>query len=208
MSGAGGDGGEDSEGDGRSNLENTQDHQSWKSADPEWPVEEVVTQLQNPWFDAGYDRVRQPDGTTGDYYWIEYFDAVAVVTHDRTAEELVMVEQYRPRFRRRFVGCPAGGVEDGEDPETAARRELREETGYRADRIDRLGSYHPSGFDRMTRHVFYATDLTAGDTDRDDGEEITVVRRDPETAVETALSNTSTGWTVTPLLWAREADLL
>ncbi len=48
-----------------------------------------------------------------------------------------------------------------------------------------------------------------GDRSRsDDGEEITVVRRDPETAVETALPNTSTGWTVTPLLWAREADPL
>lgn len=41
-----------------------------------------------------------------------------------------------------------------------------------------------------------------------DGEEITVVGRDPETAVETALSDTSTGWTVTPFLWACEADLL
>lgn len=206
MSGADDDGGGD---DGnRSDDRNAHDHQPWKSTDPKWPVEDVATQLQNPWFDAGYDRVRQPDGTTGNYYWIEYFDAVAVVTHDRTTEELVMVEQYRPRFRRRFVGCPAGGVEDGEDPETAARRELREETGYRAERVERLGSYHPSGFDRMTRHVFYATDLTAGDTDPDDSEEITVVRRDPDVAVETALSDTSTGWTVTPLLWAREEDLL
>jgi ADP-ribose pyrophosphatase len=180
----------------------------WETDDPEWPVRNSETQLSNPWFDAGRDRVVRPSGEDGDYYWIEPSDAVVTVAHDREAEELVMVEQYRPRFRRRFVSCPGGGVEDDESPEEGGRRELREETGYRAGRLEHLGSYHPSGFDRFTRHVCYATDLEAGEHDRDAQEEITVVRRGVEDAITATLSGINTGWTVTPLLWAREEGLL
>jgi ADP-ribose pyrophosphatase len=188
--------------------DDTDEFAPWETDDPEWPVESSTTDLSNPWFETGRDEVRRPDGETATYYWIEPSAAVAVVAYDREAEELVVVEQYRPRFRERFVGCPAGGVEDGESPTAAARRELREETGFRAGRVDHLGSYHPSGFDRFTRHVCYATELTPGETDPDDGEEITVQRRDPETAIRRALSSVATGWTVTPLLWAREEGLL
>lgn len=180
----------------------------WTRSDPAWPVEETETLFETPWVDAGREELRRPTGETATYYWARQEPAVAVVAHDREADELVLVEQYRPRFRRRFVSCPGGGVEEGESPTAAARRELREETGYRAGRVDHLGAYHPAGMVRLTRHVCYASDLRDGDADPDPGEELVVHRRDPETALADALGSVATGWTVTPLLWARERELL
>lgn len=181
--------------------------QSTESA-PAWPVESTTTHLETPWLTVGDDTVHRPDGETAAYYWAATDPSVAVVAHDQTADELVLVEQYRPKLGRAFRELPAGGIEDGETPVAAARRELREETGYRAETVEELGVYYPAGVLRMARHVCYATDLTPGEPDTDDGEQITVERVESETAVETALSEPTTGWTVTPLLWARETGRL
>lgn len=172
-----------------------------------WPVIETGELLSTPYFTAGYDDVRRSDGEAR-YYWIEPGDAVAVVAHDRTTDELVMVEQYRPKLRREFCEVPGGGVDGDESPREAARRELREETGYRAGRVERLGAYHPTGYARMTRHVCYATDLSPGEPDLDDGEQLRVTRRDPDRVLRDAEDSVATGWTVTPLLWATRAGLL
>jgi ADP-ribose pyrophosphatase len=57
------------------------------------------------------------------------------------ADELILVEQYRPPVRRRVISLPAGLTGDGAAPEDAAasaRRELEEETGYRAEQVRRI----------------------------------------------------------------------
>ena len=174
----------------------------------EWPVLNVTVDHETPWFSVGRDTVERPGGATADYHWIDPTDAVAVVAYDDDAGEVILVEQYRPRFRRRFRSCPGGEIEPGEEPAAAAARELEEETGYRAGTLDHLGSYHPSVWDRYTRHVVYATDLSAGAADPDDGEELVVHRVSVDDAVRDALTERSVGWAVTPLLWARETGHL
>jgi 8-oxo-dGTP pyrophosphatase MutT (NUDIX family) len=59
-------------------------------------------------------------------------------------EELVMVRQYRQGSREITLEIPGGLVDPGESPEQAARRELLEETGYGADRLESLGSINPN----------------------------------------------------------------
>ncbi|WP_254537071.1 NUDIX hydrolase [Halomarina litorea] len=173
----------------------------------EWPHHESVTEYENPFFTVGYDRVERPDGERADYFWVDPPDAVAVVAHGDG--EVVLVEQYRPRQRARTLECPSGAIDPGESPEAAAVRELEEETGYRTHETRRLASYRPSGWDRYTRHVVFATDLAPGEQSLDPGEAGLVVHRLPVAeAFDRAREAGAVGWLLTPLLVARDADLL
>lgn len=82
----------------------------------------------------------QPDGEP--YYMLELPDYVSVVALT-PARELVMVRQYRPVVQRHTLELPSGHVERNEVPEDAARRELLEETGFEAGRLDLLGTLVP-----------------------------------------------------------------
>lgn len=96
--------------------------------------------LETPYFNLRSDRLRLPDGSVKDpYYVLERPDAAIIfpVTEDG---EVVLVRQYRPPIERLELGLPAGLVEPGEKPEAAARRELLEETGYGGGRWEPLGS--------------------------------------------------------------------
>jgi len=171
-----------------------------------WPVLDSAVDYRNPFFSAGHDRVRRPDGDVADYYWIDPVDGASVValTDD---DEVVLVEEYRPRQRQSFLTCPGGAVGADEPPVDAARRELREETGYEASEVDLLLSYYPSGWIRHQRHVCLATGLTVGEQELDDGEHLTVRTLPVEEAV-TAVLESGAGWGVGPLLVARECGHL
>ncbi len=96
--------------------------------------------LEPAYFNLRSDRLRLPDGSVKDpYYVLERPDAAIIfpVTGDG---EVVLVRQYRPPIERMELGLPAGLVEEGEEPEAAARRELSEETGYGGGEWEPLGS--------------------------------------------------------------------
>lgn len=185
------------------------DRPYWETVDPAWPIHDETVVWETPYFEGGYDTVVRPDGEQADYYWLDCSDA-AVVVAITDADEVVLVEQYRPRLRTHALGVPGGGVDDGEDPERAAARELREETGYVAAELTHLETYTPTPWTRYRRHVFVTESVEPGDADPDDGEYVETTTVPASEAVETIReqSGSTNGIAMTPLLLARDAGYL
>ncbi len=88
---------------------------------------------------------------------------------------IVMIRQYRFAHNEVLWELPCGGLEDGESPEACAIRELREEAGYSAERIEPLGKcYSTPGFTNEVIYNYLATHLTDGQQDLDEHEDIEV----------------------------------
>ena len=96
--------------------------------------------METPYFALRSDRLRLPDGAVKDPYYVIQRPDAAIVFPLTGEGEVVLVRQYRPAIERVELGLPAGLVEDGEEPEKAARRELSEETGYAGGEWESLGA--------------------------------------------------------------------
>jgi ADP-ribose pyrophosphatase len=90
---------------------------------------------------------------------IEHRGGVTLVALDPDGR-LLLVRQYRHAVGRELLELPAGTLDAGEAPEVCAQRELQEETGYRAGRLERLGGFYTApGYCTEYLHVFLCTEL-------------------------------------------------
>jgi ADP-ribose pyrophosphatase len=123
--------------------------------------------FETPWF-----RVVAKEQLNADpYYMLELPDYVAVVALT-PARHVLFVRQFRPVVERYTLELPSGHVENDESPEDAARRELLEETGFVAPRLELLGTLVPD-VGRLANRMwcYFAPDvsLSAGTPQREEG---------------------------------------
>jgi ADP-ribose pyrophosphatase len=106
------------------------------------------------------DRVRLPDGGESDREWIDHPGAAAVVPMLDDGR-VILIRQFRYPVGREFIEVPAGKLDfKNEPPLDVARRELEEETGWRAGALTELGAYHMAiGYCNEVIHCYLATEL-------------------------------------------------
>lgn len=110
---------------------------------------------------------------------------IAAITKEH---HIVMIRQYRKPVERVCLEVPAGKREAAEDPMETARRELREETGYRAGKMKLLTAMETSvGYSTEVLYVYLATELTPGETDFDENEAIDIEEYPLETVYQWAV---------------------
>jgi 8-oxo-dGTP pyrophosphatase MutT (NUDIX family) len=106
-------------------------------------VEGSETLTRNPWFGVLRQQVRDPAGRPHTYFTVDFAGpAVGIIA--RRDDRYLLIHQYRFIVDEYVWAIPSGGVEAGETPLCAARRELREETGHDASEIRHLFGYYPS----------------------------------------------------------------
>ena len=97
---------------------------------------------------------------------------IAALTEDK---KLVMVRQYRKPAGRVMLEVPAGKIDPGEKPLEAAVRELKEETGYTAAKVEFLTQFYPSvGYSEDMLYLYLCNGLTPGETNFDENEAIDI----------------------------------
>lgn len=122
------------------------------------------------------DEVLLPSGRQTSREIVEHADCVAVVALDERGRVL-LEKQYRSAVGKELLEIPAGGIEPGESPEDAVRREMREETGYLPQKIERLGGFYSApGYSTEYLYLYLARDLVPARLFAEDTKEIELER--------------------------------
>jgi nudix-type nucleoside diphosphatase (YffH/AdpP family) len=126
-------------------------------------------------FNVRRDEVRFPNQHTTHLDIIEHVGAITVLPIDDSGR-ILFVRQYRHATGKELLELPAGTLDEGESAETCARREIREETGYAAGNLTKLGEFYLApGYSTEYMVVYLATELQLAPLPGDLDEFITLV---------------------------------
>jgi ADP-ribose pyrophosphatase len=122
------------------------------------------------------DTVLTVDGRKSTREIVAHEPCIGVVAVDNE-DNVLLVNQYRSPLEKDLLEIPAGGIDKGEKPAAAVIREMREETGLKPGKVERLtGFYLSPGFCDEYMHLFLAEDLVPAPLSAEDTVGIEVVR--------------------------------
>lgn len=152
------------------------------------------------------DELRYPDGATHPIDVIEHRGSYGIIATPGP-QSIVLVRQYRPAIGRTLWEIPAGTAEPGETPLEGARRELAEETGFRARAVRPIGTFYLTpGFCTEVMHFVHASELEPGEQHLDEDEAIEVRSFTLEQAYDCALrGEIADVKTMLALLWLQSS---
>lgn len=120
--------------------------------------------------DVYNDEIELPTGRHSHREIIRHCHAAAVLAINEK-NEVLLEDQYRYPYDDIITEIPAGKADPNEEASLTARRELEEETGYQAGKLEELGLFYPSvGYTDEAIHLFLATDLKKTEQHLDEGE--------------------------------------
>jgi nudix-type nucleoside diphosphatase (YffH/AdpP family) len=121
------------------------------------------------------DSVVKPNETKTTREVVEHSDCVVILPVDSQGN-ILLVRQFRHAVNKELLELPAGSIDPGETPEEAASRELREETGYKPGKLEKLGGFYSApGYCTEYLHFFRATQLEKSPLKAEDTDEIELV---------------------------------
>jgi ADP-ribose pyrophosphatase len=160
-------------------------------------------------FKVTSDQITEPTGITARRDVVRHSGSVVVLAVDESggAPRVLLEKQYRYAARDYLWELPAGRIDAGETALAAGKRELLEETGYRARQWKRaLHFYSSPGFLDETMTIFFARELTAGDAQPEDDECIECELIPLSKVVDMILSGKiPDGKTIAGVLWLTES---
>ena len=140
-----------------------------------WQTQSHREVYDNPWITVHEDQVINPRGGTGIYGWVHFKNkAIGIVPVDDQLNTW-LVGQYRYTLDEYSWEIPMGGGPSEQDPLESARRELKEETGLSAQKWESIMRIHPSNsVTDEEGFIFLAQELTPGETEFDDTEDLRI----------------------------------
>jgi ADP-ribose pyrophosphatase len=137
---------------------------------PNYKILKTATIFRGKVFDLRVDEIQYESGNSG-IREVAVHPGGAVVAAVTKERKIILVKQFRYPIQKVMLELPAGKLDKDEDPQKGALRELQEETGFTAGKIDKLGSINTTpGFCTELLHIFLARDLKPGNHNREEGE--------------------------------------
>lgn len=129
-----------------------------------WKILRSNVVFDNQWFKIRQDAIELPNGNIIDDFFVLVRPDIALIFPVTVDGNIVFVRQYRHATGEILLELPAGSFNPNtEDPETAARRELIEETGYVPTEMIKLGTIYDNPIkDTNQIHIFLAKDVKIG----------------------------------------------
>lgn len=153
-----------------------------------WTVKGSRIAFENPWLKLQVDDVVSSDGKEAEYNVIHFSSGSIIVPMD-TEGNIYLAREYRYGIDKVVVEAFAGGMETGEEPLAAAKRELLEEGGIIADTWTYLGKFSALSAKLSSyEHLFLAENLSFGAQQLDDNEDIEIIKMPFKEALASVLS--------------------